>query len=103
MNVTRCSNKTALFHFDPQAILQSELRTDVNFSDLHWPSQVNDAVTAIRISTTVMFICYCIAAGFAGIAIIGGFIAFFMDTRLADFVNFMLYFVSIFPVEKTWA
>ncbi|MCJ1358847.1 MAG: hypothetical protein MMC33_008847 [Icmadophila ericetorum] len=94
MNVTGCSNKAAPFHFNLQAILQSELNTNYQFSDLHWPAQVQNTEKDVRTATTVMFVCYCIGVGFAGLAIVGGLVAFFMDTRLADFVNFMLYFIA---------
>lgn len=86
-NVTSCSNQTALFTFDPTAILQQELGPNRNLSDLKWPSQVQDAVVAIQTATRTMFICYCIGVGFAGLAIIGALIGLISGGRLSDSLN----------------
>ena len=94
-NVTKCSNHTALFHFDPTAILQSELRTGVNLSELHWPSEIKDAVTAIEVASKAMFVCYCIGAAFAGLAFLSAIFGLLSGSRVSSFLNFFLDLVSL--------
>ena len=94
-NLTRCSNHTALFHFDPTAILQSELRSGVSLSDLNWPSSIQKAINTVAIASKVMFVLYCVGAAFAGLAIIGAIIGLLNGGRLSAMFNFMLDFVSI--------
>lgn len=83
-----------MYNFDPTAILQSELGSKHNLSEFKWPSQVQDAVTAIQVATKVMFICYCIGVGFAGLAIIGAIFGLLSGGRLSDSLNAVLDFVS---------
>jgi SUR7/PalI family len=93
-NVTHCSNRTALFHFDPTAIIQSELAPGVNLTDLHWPSAIEDGIRAVETASKVMFIFYCIGIAFAGLALIGAAWGFLANGRISASVNFMLDLVS---------
>jgi hypothetical protein len=93
-NVTYCSNRTAFFHFDPTAIIQSELAPGVNLTDIHWPSEIEDAVRAVEVASKVMFIFYCIGIGFVGLALIGAAWGVLANGRISAFVNFMLDIVS---------
>lgn len=93
-NVTHCSNRTALFHFDPTAIIESELAPGLNLTDLHWPSAIEDGINAIKTASKVMFIFYCIGIGFAGLALIGAAWGFLANGRMSASVNFMLDLVS---------
>lgn len=100
-NVTSCSNQTALFTFDPTAILQQELGPNHKLSDLKWPSQVQDAVAAIQTATRAMFICYCIGIAFAGLAIIGAIFGLLSGGRLSDSLNAVIDLVSfLFRLER---
>ena len=93
-NVTRCSNRTGLFHFDPTAIIQSELAPGVNLTDLHWPNEIEDGVRAIEVASKVMFIFYCIGIGFTGLALIGAAGGVAANGRISALVNFLLDIVS---------
>jgi hypothetical protein len=93
-NVTYCSNRTTFFHFDPTAIIQSELASGVNLTDLHWPSQIEDATKAVEVASKIMFIFYCIGIGFAGLALIGAAWGVLANGRISAFVNFTLDIVS---------
>jgi hypothetical protein len=93
-NVTHCSNRTAFFHFDPTAIIRSELASGVNLTDLHWPSEIEDAAKAVEVASKVMFIFYCIGVGFAGLALIGAAWGALANGRISPFVNFTLDIVS---------
>ena len=95
-NVTRCSNRTSLYVFDPTAILSSELNKTVSLSDLKWPSAIQDAVKAVRIASKVMFVCYCIGAACAAAAILGGIVGILFWCNLTAFSNTLLDLVSIF-------
>ncbi|MCJ1485510.1 hypothetical protein MMC06_005684 [Schaereria dolodes] len=97
-NVTRCSNHTGLFHFDPTAILQSELKTGVNLSDLHWPSAIEDTIRTVETASKAMFVLYCIGVAFTGLAVLGAFIAVAGGGRLSAFVNVMLDFLAFFSL-----
>jgi SUR7/PalI family len=93
-NVTYCSNRTALFHFDPTAIIESELAPGVNLTTLHWPSEIEDAIRAVEVASKAMFIFYCIGIGFAGFALIGAAWGVLANGRISASVNFMLDMVS---------
>lgn len=94
-NLTSCSNRTALFHFDPTAILRSELRSGVSLSDLNWPSSIQNAINTVAIASKVMFILYCVGAAFAGLAIFGAVVGLVNGGRFSAMLNSMLDFVSI--------
>ena len=98
-NVTRCSNHTSLFSFNPTAILQSELRTGINLTDLQWPTAIQDAVKAVEIASKAMFILYCIGAGFAGLAAFGAIVGVLSGGRLSSLLNFVLDFVSTHAIS----
>ncbi|MCJ1292135.1 hypothetical protein MMC34_003685 [Xylographa carneopallida] len=93
-NVTSCSNHTAFFTFDPTAILQSELKPGTNLSELKWPSAIKDAIVAVETASKVMFVLYFIGVGFAGLALIGAFIGFFVGGRFSAALNVMLDLMS---------
>jgi small-conductance mechanosensitive channel len=89
-NVTQCSSRGAFFHFDPTNIIESELRTDLNLSDIKWPDQIEDAAQAVDMTERVMFVLYCIGIAFAGIAVVGAFFGFIASGRMSALLNFML-------------
>ena len=94
-NVTRCSNHTAMFHFDPTAVIQKELKPGINLTDLHWPSAIKDAAHAVDIASKVMFVLYCIGVAATGFALLLAFLGVISGGRLASLVNNMLSFVSL--------
>ena len=97
-NITHCSNKTALFHFDPTAIIQSELKPGINLTDLHWPDAITNGVKAIEVASKVMFVLYCIGIAFTGLALLGAIWGFIANGRLSAFVNSMLDFLAFFTL-----
>ena len=94
-NVTKCSNQTATFHFDPAKAIQDELKPGINLTDLKWPSKVQDGITAVKLASNVMFVLYCIGIAAIGVALIGAFIGVFAAGRFAAMINTMLSFVSL--------
>ena len=89
-NITHCSNRTAFFHFDPTRIIQDELAPGLNLSDLHWPSEIEDAVSTIEAASKAMFVFYVISIVFAGFAVLGAIWGVFANGRLSALVNFLL-------------
>jgi len=97
-NVTHCSNRTALFHFDPTAIIESELAPGINLTDIHWPSEIEDATKSVELASKVMFIFYCIGIGFAGLAVIGAVWGVLANGRISASVNFTLDMFAFFTL-----
>ncbi|MCJ1333499.1 hypothetical protein MMC10_010199 [Thelotrema lepadinum] len=93
-NVTDCSNSTSGYNFDPQAILQSQLKSGVTLDDLHWPKELEDAIQAAETAVKAMFVLYCIGVAFAGLAFLGAIFAFFTDGRIGAFVDATLSFLA---------
>ncbi|KAI4138343.1 MAG: hypothetical protein L6R39_006835 [Caloplaca ligustica] len=86
-NVTRCSNHTAMFHFDPTSAIQKELKPGINLTDLHWPSAIKDAVHAVEIASKIMFVLYCIGVAATGLALLGAFLGVLSGGRIAALFN----------------
>lgn len=89
-NITYCSNRTALFHFDPTTIIENELAPGVNLSDLHWPKALEDGVRSIELASKVMFVFYVIGIIFAGFAFLGAIWGVFANGRISAFLNWGL-------------
>ncbi|KAI4116471.1 MAG: hypothetical protein LQ345_003122 [Seirophora villosa] len=89
-NVTRCSNHTAMFHFDPSSVIQKELKPGISLTDLRWPSAIKDAVRAVEIASKVMFVLYCVGVAATGLALVGAFPAVFSGGRMAALANNLL-------------
>jgi hypothetical protein len=93
-NVTSCSNKTALFHFDPTKIIQNELKPGVNLSDIKWPDQIENSIKVLEGAGKAMFVLYCMGIAFTGIALIGAIAGLIMSGRMSALLNFFLCIVS---------
>lgn len=82
-NVTSCTNKTTMYHFDPAAIINSELQAGdlhINITTLQWPQVLTDGIQAINILLDVTFVLYCIGIAACGLVIIFSTIAFFLPS-----------------------
>lgn len=93
-NVTACSNRTAMYNFDPRQMLQRELNEsghgNINLTDLGWPDEVDDAIHALEVVSNAMFVLYCIGIAFAGLALISALVSIFFNGRLSAFVNIVI-------------
>lgn len=89
-NVTSCSNRTALFHFDPTGTLQKELKPGLSLQDLHWPSAIQDGIRTLEIASKVMVILYCAGIAVTGLTVIGSIIGFIVGDALSATVNLLL-------------
>lgn len=101
-NVTSCSNKTAAYTFDPQTTLQKELNqsghSNIDLSDLDWPSDVSKGLRALRIAQKATFILYCIAIGFIGIALLLALVGVFFEGRLSAFINVLVDWLAFLAI-----
>lgn len=93
-NITQCSNRTALFHFDPTAAIEKELKPGISLADLRWPSTIKDAVHTVEVASKAMFVLYCVGAAATGLALIGAILGVFSDGRAAPLINNPLASVS---------
>lgn len=83
-----------MFHFDPSAAIQKELKPGINLTDLEWPSAIKSAVRAVEIASKVMFVLYCISVGAVGLALIGAFWGLVREGRLVAISNNIISLVS---------
>lgn len=101
-NVTGCSNTSALYTFDPQITLQKELNasghSNINLTDLHWPSSVNSGLSALRVAQRAAFVLYCIAIAFIFIALCLALLSVFFDGRLSAFINVLVDWLAFIAV-----
>lgn len=83
-----------MFHFDPTSVIQKELKPGINLTDLQWPSAIKDAVHAVKVASSAMFVLYCIGVAAAGLALLGAFLGVFSGGRIAALANNGLALVS---------
>lgn len=97
-NITRCTNATAMFHFDITKQLDSELELgplNISLSDINWPDQIQDGLDALNAAMDATFILYCIGIAGAGLAIIASLVALFLHgSRLVSLGNWGLAGIS---------
>ena len=90
-NVTACSNKTAMFTFDPRKTLTKELNesTDglVDLSKLDWPDKVDNGLAALKAAQRAVFILYCVSIALIFVAICIGIGSIFSNRRLIAAIN----------------
>ena len=98
-NVTHCSNQTGLFHFDPTAVLRSELRQGVSLQNLQWPSAIQDGIRALQGTSKVMTILYYIGIALAGLAIAGSIIGSVVGGGISAVVNLLLALVRLLQLR----
>ncbi|KAL1636134.1 hypothetical protein SLS58_009983 [Diplodia intermedia] len=93
-NVSACSNATAMFHFDPTAVLEKSLNESglgITLDDLNWPDDIQQGLDALRIAYKAMFVLYCVAVGASFLVLVGSLVGVFLASgRLSAFFNVML-------------
>ncbi|RMZ78436.1 hypothetical protein DV737_g3885, partial [Chaetothyriales sp. CBS 132003] len=89
-NTTFCSSKKALFHFNATETISNSLPDNISLSEIHWPDEIEDATTAVRVASIVMFVFYVIGIACAGLATISAVLAVVASGRLSAGVNFLL-------------
>ncbi|PQE21436.1 SUR7 protein [Rutstroemia sp. NJR-2017a BBW] len=94
-NVSRCSNQTAMYHFNINTIIGEELSVGpfhLNLSDISWPSSIQDGLDTLSTALDATFVIYCIGIASAGLAILTSLVAIFVLTSsgLFHFLNWAL-------------
>ncbi|TVY26756.1 hypothetical protein LHYA1_G004413 [Lachnellula hyalina] len=91
LNITTCSNETAMFHFNIEKHLNQQLEAGglhINLTDLDFPDDIQKGLNALTTALNATFVLYCIGIAAAGIAILTALIAFFLSgSRLTSFGN----------------
>jgi SUR7/PalI family len=96
-NITHCSSRKALFHFNPTKIVEDSLPDNVGLSDIQWPDQIQNASDAVRVASIAMFVLYAIGIAFAALGVVTALLATFTQGRLSAFANFLVDIVSSSP------
>jgi hypothetical protein len=91
-NVTKCSNRTAGYEFDPTAVLEKSLQDagmNVTLDDLNWPEEIQNGVDALHALQKAVFILYCIGIALTFVALLTALVAVFATGRLTALINIM--------------
>ena len=101
-NITSCSNRTAFWTFNPADTLQRELNnsghSNINLTELDWPSAIDDGVKALHVAQKAAFILYCIAIALIAVAVLFALISVFLNGRLSAFLNILLSTLAFFAI-----
>ena len=93
-NVTFCANTTTMFTFNITEILEHELRAGVTLADLHWPSDIQNALDVLDVAARVMFVMYCVGIGLVGVAMLSALLGVFASGVLHAWLNALLDLVA---------
>lgn len=69
-NVTSCSDRSAVFAFNPANVLSNELKAGFNVSDINWPDTITDDFSVMETTTKAMSVLYIMGAGATGITLL---------------------------------
>ena len=100
-NVTGCSNRTAMFWFNPEEILEQALnRTGlgVTLDDIKWPDDIQRGLDALRVVGITSFVLYCISIALIFLALIAAVPAIFASGRLAACLNLMVSILAFLAI-----
>jgi hypothetical protein len=89
-SVAGCSNRTAMYHFDPTAALNDSLARSglgVTLGELNWPEDIDNGIEALRILQRVVFVLYCISLGLMFMALITAIWMLIASGRVAAVVT----------------
>ncbi|GAM91431.1 hypothetical protein ANO11243_094810 [Dothideomycetidae sp. 11243] len=91
---TNCSKPVTFFQFNPKQVIQDELNasghSDINISQLSWPTDIDRGLKAVHTSQKAAFVLYCIALGTIGLATIFSIVSFCLNGRLSAFIMVMI-------------
>ena len=93
-NYTYCSKPQAFFEFDPKAILQADVDaagySDINISELDWPTEIDNGLTVVHKVEKAAFILYIVAVALIALATVSAAVSVCLYGRLSAFINVML-------------
>jgi len=100
-NVSACSNRTAMFTWDPAESLERSLNesgVNISLDDLQWPEDIQTGIDALHILQKAVFVLYCISIGLIFICFLAALLALFADGRLGAAVNVLLTLLAFLSV-----
>lgn len=100
-NVTGCSNRTAMFWFDPEEILERALNKSgvgVTLDDLEWPQDIQRGLDALRIVSVTSFVLYCISIALIFLTLVAALPAVFATSRLTACLNLMVTILAFLAI-----
>ncbi|TVY35960.1 hypothetical protein LOCC1_G007353 [Lachnellula occidentalis] len=99
LNITTCSNETAMFHFNIEKHLNQQLEAGglhINLTDLDFPDDIQKGMNDLTTALNATFVLYCIGIAAAGLAILTALLAFFLSgSRLMAIGNLGLTSLSL--------
>jgi len=81
-NVTLCSNRTMMYHFDFTGIIGNELnrgKSGLTLKKIQWPSTIQDGLSVLNRTIDTTFILYMIGLFATGLALVTAPVTFFFD------------------------
>lgn len=99
--VEGCSNRTAMFTWDPVATIERKLNESgvgVTLEDLNFPSDIQRGIDALQILQKTTFILYCIAIALIFITLLAAIPAFLTSGRLSACLNFALALLALLAI-----
>lgn len=91
-----------MYSFNPRQTLQQELNetghSNINLTDLKWPSQVDDGLHALKVASEATFVLYCIAIGFMAVAMLSALLSFSFEGRLSSFINVLIDWLAFLAI-----
>lgn len=98
-NVTSCTKSSPDNRVNLTELIDSELQAGplhISLAEINWPSQVDDAISTVNDVLLAIFILYCLAIGFSGLAMITALAAGVLDPRrrAVKLVNTILVFLA---------
>jgi hypothetical protein len=93
-NVTHCSNKTATAHFNPAQRISQELNEStggfIDLETVEWPEDVQRALNALKVAQKATFVLYCLAIGFAFLAMVAAVMGIFFNGWMSAAINIIV-------------
>ena len=80
VNITFCSDRDVLFHFDLTQVVQDSLPDTITLKDIHQPEQITRGSRVLKAANIVVVILYAIGMVFTGFAALG---ALYCAARMA--------------------
>ncbi|KAG9237796.1 actin cortical patch SUR7/pH-response regulator pali [Amylocarpus encephaloides] len=89
-NVTKCSNQTAMYHFDITTPLNAELAKgplNLTLEKLHFPDDIQDGLDGLSVGLNAIFVFYAIGIASSGIVILLCPLYFFFGLPMLTLLN----------------
>ncbi|KAF2836544.1 hypothetical protein M501DRAFT_1025974 [Patellaria atrata CBS 101060] len=89
-HVEDCSDRRAMYHFNPTEILQQSLDDSgvpITLEDLRWPDAIQNGLDGLRIAGRAAFVLYCIGIGLSILTLITSVLGLLFSGRATALLN----------------